>query len=83
MKDSVILVPPQIMSAMTEIWDAKQIDPGQYQAVLAEAERREDSDTVQWLRNNYREPRSDLRQITSNLFWRRAINSVFTSKQRR
>ena len=52
MKDSVILVPPQIMSAMTEIWNAKQIDPGQYQAVLAEAERREDSDTVQWLRNN-------------------------------
>ncbi|MDF2501353.1 MAG: hypothetical protein K0Q77_2067 [Anaerosporomusa subterranea] len=52
MKEDMILVPPKIMSSMTEIWDMKQIDPGQYQAVLAEAERREAFDTVQWLRNN-------------------------------
>lgn len=52
MKEKAILVPPKVLSDIQDIWNACEVAPGEYQAVLAEAERRDSKATVQWLRNN-------------------------------
>lgn len=52
MKDTAVLVPPKILSELMDIWDDSEINPMQYQLVLAEVERRGSTETLQWLRNN-------------------------------